>query len=275
MIRLSKNKILLFGIILFSVVLHSIPLNILAEEEKSRIVKVAYPNFENFSEVHEDGTYSGYVYEYLMNIAQYTNWTYEFVTGSPEQLYEKFLVGEVDLMGGMLRIPEMEEYAYFPEDSCGYTYATLSVRKEDTRFTVGDYQSIDGKKIGVYRPAKQRIANLEKFCKGINIKPNLYAYDAEEDMTRALDNGEVDLLLGGDLSHLSGTRVIASFAKSPYYIAITKKNPDLLSDLNFAIMQIEIYNPGYSQTLYQKYFRFSITYNGGIWGKHACLGRVL
>ncbi|MEG0310565.1 MAG: transporter substrate-binding domain-containing protein [Eubacterium sp.] len=52
--------------------------------EETKIVKVGFPTFSGFSNVAEDGTLSGYTYEYLNEIAKYTGWKYEFVTVKDE-----------------------------------------------------------------------------------------------------------------------------------------------------------------------------------------------
>ncbi|MEG1624442.1 MAG: hypothetical protein RR300_06235, partial [Raoultibacter sp.] len=46
---------------------------------ESRVIRVGYPLQKGLTELSEDGEYSGYTYEYLEQIAQYTGWAYEFV----------------------------------------------------------------------------------------------------------------------------------------------------------------------------------------------------
>lgn len=44
-------------------------------DEVIRVGWVTHPGLQNY----EDGVFSGYTYDYLMEIADYTGWTYEFV----------------------------------------------------------------------------------------------------------------------------------------------------------------------------------------------------
>ena len=61
---------------------------------------------------------SGYTYEYLQEIAQYTGWEYEFVIGSNSDddllaLMDQVAEGTIDLMGGMMYSESMKaKYDY-------------------------------------------------------------------------------------------------------------------------------------------------------------------
>ena len=54
-----------------------------------------------YMETNINGQQSGYIYEYLQNIAQQTGWKYTFVAGDYYELYYKLRKGEIDLMGLM------------------------------------------------------------------------------------------------------------------------------------------------------------------------------
>ncbi|MEF9974057.1 MAG: hypothetical protein RR893_09040, partial [Clostridia bacterium] len=46
----------------------------LADGAQNRTLRVAFPIQKGLSELTEDGRYTGYIYEYLEEIAQYTGW---------------------------------------------------------------------------------------------------------------------------------------------------------------------------------------------------------
>ena len=78
--------------------------NASSDESKNReeeVIKVSFPISPGLNEVYEDGTYGGLVYDWLHEIAKYTGWQYEFVTGDPDTLLTEFMSGENDIMGGM------------------------------------------------------------------------------------------------------------------------------------------------------------------------------
>ena len=75
-----------------------------AEEVTHRTVRVGYYLSPNYQDNNEDGTYSGFSYDYFMQIQKYTRWNYEFVEASYADCYKMLLNGEIDVMSGILNI---------------------------------------------------------------------------------------------------------------------------------------------------------------------------
>lgn len=81
--------------------------NLTEAQTVSRTVRVAFlPEMYGFYTIEESGGYSGYNYDYLMNVAQHTNWAYEFVvieegtvSASLVKAEEMMLSGDLDLVG--------------------------------------------------------------------------------------------------------------------------------------------------------------------------------
>jgi Bacterial extracellular solute-binding proteins, family 3. len=62
-------------------------------------VRMGYFEFGGmFSGAQEDAAKSGYCYEYMMQVATYTGWNYEFCYGTYAELYEKLKNGEIDIL---------------------------------------------------------------------------------------------------------------------------------------------------------------------------------
>ena len=51
------------------------------QAEEKKIIRVAFPEQTGFSSTDSAGNHSGYTYEFLEEIAKYTGWEYEFITG--------------------------------------------------------------------------------------------------------------------------------------------------------------------------------------------------
>ena len=70
----------------------------------------------------DKNNYYGYDYDYLMQIAQYTGWEYEFVEveGDINQRLTKLLNmlenGEIDIMGAMKYSEKLEEVYDYPSE---------------------------------------------------------------------------------------------------------------------------------------------------------------
>ncbi|MFR3091851.1 MAG: hypothetical protein ACLTMP_09150, partial [Eggerthella lenta] len=82
--------------------------------DQPRIVKVGYTDSEGLLTKNDDGTYEGYTYDYLMRIAQFTGWSFEFVEAEGDNANERALRllemldnGEVDIEGSMSVAPPL------------------------------------------------------------------------------------------------------------------------------------------------------------------------
>lgn len=113
----SKKIACLLGSILgFSLVA---PMEIQAIQDP---IRVAFIEDDGFHTMEVNGGFSGYNYDYLMKLAQYTGWTYEFVVIEDEphrsaiDVAEEMLqLGEIDLMGSMFLTEENAENFAFGE----------------------------------------------------------------------------------------------------------------------------------------------------------------
>lgn len=231
-----------------------------AAEVPAEVIRVGYPIQAGFTEYSEQGGYSGYTYEYLQEIAQYTGWEYEFVClpGTLDEQLSKMLdmlaTGELDLLGGMTNAEQTQALFDFPGYSYGMAYSTLSVLEENASLTENNYQSVDGFRIAVLATASKRIANLERFCETNQIRAELVYCESDDEQLAAMRNGQADAMLGVDVVPVSGVRTIAKFASSPYYFATTKGNSEILNKLDFAILKINETDPYFAAQLNEKYF---------------------
>lgn len=230
------------------------------QAEEKKVVRVAFPEQAGFSSTNAAGNHSGYTYEFLEEIAKYTDWEYEFITGdgSDESLLkmmEDLKNGEIDIMGGMVSTPELAEDYDFPEYNCGYSYSTLSVLKDNEDINATNYSTFNNIKVGARKTAARRIQALNEFCKANGITLEIIEYDNSDDaLHNALKSGEVDALLGPDVAMGDDERIVARFDGRPYYFAVTKGNTEVVSGINSATAIINEQNPNYATELYMKYF---------------------
>ena len=95
------------------------------QQTEQRVLRVAFPQLEGFTETSEDGTRHGIVVDYLNEIAKYTGWKYEYIDTTGETMIDEFLAGEYDLMGGSFYLEGMEEYFAYPDYNTGYSKSIL------------------------------------------------------------------------------------------------------------------------------------------------------
>lgn len=248
------NKVILI-LVIINICL-SIQSNYINAETNNKI-KVGYSIVSGFTEV-ENGIYSGFGFEYLREISKYTGWEYEFIEMSLNDMINKLKDGEIDIAGAMLKNEQAMELYDFPDYNSGATYTTLVTLKDNNNIDISNYETLEGIKVGYFETSNIKLENFKNFCKtnGFdNIELIPYPYETGNEIEEALESGEVDAIITGDLLLDDEKKVIAKFGAIPYYFATTKGNTEIISDLNKAISKIKEKEPDYDQVLYSKYFK--------------------
>lgn len=229
-----------------------------AEPQGGRVLKVAFPHVPGWSETYPDGSRRGIVYEWLVEIAKYTGWEYEFVDGANvAESISAMYKGECDLMGGMLKMPDNPEFGgrfFYPKYLMGFNDSVLLYRKDNTQIKSFDLSTLEGKTVGVFDKAKNKIMRLQNILDFNNIKCSLKYYDDDNVFERALENGEVDLLLASDVYAVDVYNIALRFPSEPSYIVAKKSDLALCRQLDEAIEEIYSVNPNFSAELFRKYF---------------------
>lgn len=250
--RLGKMMTAGAAVLLF--LLAVIPAYPVHAADTGRVVRVAFPEAAGLNETYEDGTRGGTVYEWLMEIAKYTGWKYEFVEGEAIDLMEELKAGTCDMMGGMFLREDLKELYNYPKYSTGSNYSLLIYRKDDEDIKGFDYSSMNGKKIGVFAKATDKIERLNKFLDFNGIQAQLVSYERGEEYERCLENPDIDIMLGSDVYMTDAYNVAAKFESEPSYIVTTKKETELCAELSQAIESIYSADPEFSKKLYDKYY---------------------
>lgn len=229
---------------------------------KDNTINVGFSEVDGFSKFI-DGKYTGYLYEYLMEISKFTGWKYNFIECTPDEITTKLMSGEIDLAGAMLKNDFTETLFDFPEYDIGASYYTISVLKNNTTIVETDFKTLNNITVGVVE-GSSAIDKFYKFCENNNIKNiKIIEYDKNSDnlLHTALKNKEIDAILAKDLLLSKDERVVTKFASRPYYLATTKGNDAIIKELNYSISQIRQISPNYSISLYNKYFQVEDNYN--------------
>ncbi|WP_320922475.1 ATP-binding protein [Hungatella sp.] len=221
---------------------------------KDIVLKVAFPQAAGVNEVYEDGTYGGFTYDWLYEISKYTGWKYEFYNGEATEILDDMILGEYDIMGGMLYYEGYEKMFCYPQYIMGQNYSLLMYSQADSSVKSFDYATLNGKRIGVLKKAVGKIERLEKFLDFNNLKCELVYYEDIMAYESCLDAGEVDLFYGSDVYLKDNYNVAAKIEADPYYLVTALKRPDLCEELSEAMSAIYSANPNFAKELYFKYF---------------------
>lgn len=260
--RITKKTASFISLLIFLIVGSAFVGNneVYAETESTdkTVLKVAFPEVKGLSEMDENGNPKGLVVDYLNEIAKYTNWEYEYITGDSEELVVDFMAGKYDLMGGTYYSPDLEEYFAYPEYNMGSNRAILFCREDNSQIKSFDLKSLDGKTIGVYEKATEKIRRLQEYLdfNGLQCELKYYTKDdlIDDNLYPHLENGEIDLLLGNDLENIKDFRIAASFEAQPYYITTPVGKKEILAELNLALEHILEADPEFADEHYSVNF---------------------
>ena len=235
-------------------------LSTLARTSEKRVLRVAFPQVVGMSWTAEDGSYHGMLVDYLNEIAKYTGWEYEYIDTNRQTVLNEFIAGQYELMGGNYYIPGLEKYYAYPDYNMGYSRSLLLARSDDRTIHSYNWESMNGKTIGVYENAKENIRRLKEFLaiNGLDCKFQYYSLKDmqknDEGLYFYLMNGEIDLLLSGIIYNHDSVRVIATYNSQPYYIVTNPGNKEVLDGLNMALERILDANPNFAAERYAANF---------------------
>ncbi len=231
-----------------------------SQDSESKTIRVAFPDQRGMSEIGESGDLSGYNYEYLQILSEYTGWNYEFITydgmSSDEAIMsamEMVQSGEADLMGPILKNESTESLFEFPEHNYGNVYTCLSVL-ETSDITQTNYMSLQPLRVAVLDNATQRNQETKDYLNELGIQVEYIECASTDEQYEKLKAGEVDALTSITLSYFAGTRNIAEYAARNYYFVTSKGNTEILDEMDQALEDIALTRPYLERKLQETYF---------------------
>lgn len=221
----------------------------------SKTVKVGYytdsGNFmSGFSK--SDPRY-GYAYEYLQTIAVYTGWSYEYVYGDWDHLYNALIEGKIDILPDVSKTPTRERFLLFPDYPMGKETYYLYSRNKDEVLSLSNFSSWEGKRIGLRKDCNHYDLFMD-WQKDKNLKCEYFEFLSSDPYTEHFNEGRLDLLLEIDMVADKKWNPIVKIGSSDFYLAVTKKKTQLLKELNTALAEIFSMNPYYNDMLWLEYF---------------------
>lgn len=224
-----------------------------AKAEEGKTVRVGVYRGNGYHMVNENGTHSGYDYEYLMTIAKYTGWKYEFVEGTWPECIERLEKGEIDLLGGVEKKDGRETRMHFASSSSANSSNCLMIAGNSDTYSYEDFEAFDGMKIGTLNISSSS-TSLQEYSEKNGFTYETVGFETEEEMKKALKNGQVDSVFLSDLRKLDEYKIIASFGYAPLYYVTSLERTDLQKELDEALTQIHSMEHYFESDLYGKYF---------------------
>lgn len=218
-----------------------------------RLVRVGWYEAPGMEDGHSADALGGYNYEYLVKIAQYEDWDYEFVFGDWPVLEKDLIAGRIDIIGDVAKTPErLKKYSFcdFPN---GSSRLLMICRADDSRFAYNDYANFNGITVASVSSTFQR-SLFEREAGRHNFKMQYCEYPRESAVFEALKTGRADVAICSDVTRFSGFKIISELEPNPYFFIVNKNKPELLAGLNDGMMQIQSIDPFMQERLFRKYF---------------------
>ena len=246
-------KILFTLCLLLTVYAACLPIRAVDSTSMNRTIRVGWYPAPGLQDGMTADTLSGFNYEYLMRIAQYTNWNYEFVFGDFETLEAQLIRGEIDILGDIAKTDaRKEKYDYCTYPSC-YSHTLLLCRNEDNRFAYDDYTMYSDMVVGNSGSSFRRsMMDREAAQHGQIVRYRDYPTD--EEMLDALDRGDVDTALISNAIQDKSYKILHEWEPAAQYFVVNKGRGDILEGLNTAMENLQSSDSAIQQHLFEKYF---------------------
>ena len=217
-------------------------------------VKIGYYYDGDYMYKTSAGTYSGYDIEYLYEIGKYTDWKYQFVDfDSFESAMAALEAGEIDIIPAFFYSEERAQKFLYSADDMGTIYVTLVVPESDTSHAYKDYASFQGMKVGVLAGSLDG-EQFRSWAAGRQLSVTVTEMASDQELFQALESGALDAVAITYLGASSSYRVVAEFNPMRMFFGMPKKDTQLKSELDAAMEQLTVVNPGFKTSLFNKYW---------------------
>ncbi len=226
----------------------------------AKVVRVAFPQQEGLTEISPNGDFSGYTYEYLQKLQEFTGWELDYVTYPDMPVNAQLAMalhqlksGNVDLVGGLLKSPALEQQLLFPDNSFGIVSTTLVTAQDNPQVNAATLAMFDPLVVGLRSNATERNEETRTFLEKMGINATFVMCDSQEELLKLLKSEEVDVITNVSLNVMQDVRTVASFAPRPFYIATSVGNEALARELDEAIELLNTCFPNFQEALLHTY----------------------
>uniref|UniRef100_I5AU02 Diguanylate cyclase (GGDEF) domain-containing protein n=1 Tax=Eubacterium cellulosolvens (strain ATCC 43171 / JCM 9499 / 6) TaxID=633697 RepID=I5AU02_EUBC6 len=233
----------------------SVPIHAGEKKNSQTVVRVGYVEISNMMEgMSDDAEKSGLAYDYLQQVSYYTNWEYEYVYGTWDEILEKLYNGEIDVMANISKSDERKGKTLFPDYAMGVENYYIYV-KEDDALLSGGVNGLKGKVVGVNRSSVME-SMLRDWNENGDYQVRVKTYPGSKRRYEDFFDGVTDATVEADNAILPERQMIpmTRIGSSEYYLAVAAQRTDLLWQLNDALDKIASTNPNFTKQLSDTYF---------------------
>jgi len=226
-----------------------------ASNKDDDTLRVGFFSFSGYHELAEDGTRTGYGYDFFQKIGILDDWTFDYI-GYDESYSDNLDMlqnGELDIVTSVSKTPEREKMFLFSEEPIGTNATIFTVKAGNQDVIAGKYETYNELNIGML-DGNSKNQNFENFAESKKFAYTPVYYETESELTEALQSGKVDGIVSGSLRRLQNEWLIESMNELDFYVAVNKDNFQLMERINAAIHELDLNEPGWRNTLKEKYY---------------------
>ncbi|MEG0942465.1 MAG: EAL domain-containing protein [Angelakisella sp.] len=243
-----KKTLAFFMILLF--LLPSMLMFASADSQEKRI-RVGYvPGYGIINDPTMEGM-MGYGYDYLMEIAKYTGWKYEFVECTFDNRFRLLEQGAIDLIAPVQYSDQHASNLHFSQKEMNYAFRELVVPAESPIF-YDDFVSFRNMRVGVISGTPYKEC-LQEYCLRGGFAVQIVEHPKNE-LVQDLQSGVVDAIMTTSMHTIPNTKVVAQIDAVPFYFAAHSSNSKLMNELDMAMGKVTEQNPFFTSKLHDKYF---------------------
>lgn len=239
---MKKNKgfIMLTLFFLVFIMLFLCHGSIINKEQRKTLVKIGfYDDYPHFYIDHKANV-CGYYKDITERLAKKLNFKIEYVNGKAPDLLKELKNGEIDLVFGINKLPEREEFFEFTNKPIN---DELKLIYTNTDIKYGDLEALNGMKMGyiegeldnewILEYLRKRNINVE-LVKGYSYKA-IKTLLAENKVDFIVDNPDSDIKNKGE-----NIREIFQFSSGSKYIVANKNNNELIKKIDEVLITINL-----------------------------------
>lgn len=225
-----------------------------AGEPVNQTVKAGIFYFDGYHMKDQDGNLEGYGIDFLNLVSEYSHLNFEYAgyDKSWDEMLDMLESGEIDVVTSVRKTPERSKRFVFSLP-IGRNRTILSMRADHTHLRSGDYATYDGMIVGVIKGSSQN-QSLLKFAEEKGFTCTLREYENTDQVTKALAHGEIDAILSSDLRRTENEKILDTIRSDHFYAVVRKDDKELLSEINYAIEQMNINEGDWTNVLHYKHY---------------------
>lgn len=225
-------------------------------KSSDHVVRVGFFSFDGYHMTDSLGKRSGYGYEYLQQMKNYTDWTFEYVGYDKGwgEMQDMLQNGQIDLLSSAQKTPEREAVFAFSDLPIGTSHTIFTVKAGNTKYQAGDYRNFNGMYVGMLE-GNSRNQSFADFAQTSGFTYNTVLYQDLPTLTQALQDNQVDAIVTSDLRNIKNEWILAEFDPSSFYIMVRKDDTELIQEVNYALEQLRLYKPNLQTELAIRYYK--------------------